>query len=87
MAAEGQSDGLASDIEVQTKQRGGIELLHVEKMAPINICQCLLNISRDQHSGSVGVSTVRQWVVHVSSSDSNVKDKPCSRWSCTSVTP
>jgi len=35
----------------------------------------------------VDVSTVRWWVVHFSSGDSDVKDKPCSEWPCTAVTP
>ena len=37
MAAEGQSDKMASDMEVQMKQRGVAEFLHVEKMAPTDI--------------------------------------------------
>ena len=32
-------------------------------------------------------STVRQWVMHFSSDDSNMKDKPCSGWTCSAVTP
>jgi len=28
-----------------------------------------------------------QWVVHFSSGNSHIKDKPCSGWSCTAVTP
>ena len=36
---------------------------------------------------TVDVSTVRQWVVHFSSDDSKVKDKPCSGLPCTAVTP
>jgi hypothetical protein len=34
----------------------------------------------------VVVSTVKQWVVHFSSGDSDVKDKRRSRWPCTAVT-
>ena len=37
MAAEGQSDKMASDMEVHMKQRCVTEFLHVEKMAPIDI--------------------------------------------------
>jgi len=48
MAAEGQSDRITSDMEVGMKQRYGIELLHVEKIAPIDIHQCLLNVYGDQ---------------------------------------
>ena len=33
------------------------------------------------------VSTVRLWVVHFSSGDSDMKDKPCSGQPCTAVTP
>jgi len=36
-AAEGQSDKVASDMEVCMKQRRGSEFLHAEKMAPIDI--------------------------------------------------
>jgi len=54
MAAEGQSDTVASDIEVQMKQR--CEFLHAEKMAPIGIHQCLLNADGDK---TVDVSMVR----------------------------
>jgi len=60
MAAEGQSDKIACDMEVQMKQRCGIEFLHMEKTAPTDIHWCLLNIYRDQ---PVDVDTVRQWVV------------------------
>ncbi len=66
MAAEGQSDKMASDMEVQMKQRGVVELPHVEKMAPIDIHRCLLNIYGDR---TVDVSRVRRWVVHFSSSN------------------
>ena len=52
-------------------------------MAPIDICQCLLNIGGDQ---TVNVSTVRWCVVHFSSGNSDVKDKPFSGWPCTAVT-
>ena len=37
MAAEGQSDTMASDMEVHMKQRCGTEFLREEKMATINI--------------------------------------------------
>ena len=67
MAAKGQSDKMASDMEVPTKQTFVIEFLHAEKMAPTDIRQYLLNIHGDQ---TVDVSTVRQWVVCFSSSDS-----------------
>jgi len=35
----------------------------------------------------VDVSTVRQWVVHFSSGDSDVKDKPHSGQPCRAVAP
>ena len=37
MAAEGQSDSIVSDMEVQMKQRCVTEFLRVEKMAPTDI--------------------------------------------------
>jgi len=37
MAAEGQSDRMASDMEVHMKQGCRIEFLHVGKMAPLAI--------------------------------------------------
>jgi len=49
MAAEGQFDKAASDMEV--KQRCGIEFFHTEKLAPTD-----MNVYRDQ---TVDVSTVR----------------------------
>ena len=57
MAAEGQCDKMASDMEVCLKQRGGTEFLHVEKMAPTDIHRWLLHIYGDE---TVDVSTVRQ---------------------------
>ena len=62
-------------MEVSVKQRCVTECLHWEKIAPIDIL-CLLNIYGDQ---TAEVSTVRRWVVHLSSGDSSVKDKPCFR--------
>ena len=66
MAAGGQSDKMVSDMEMHRKQRCGIEFLHVKKMAPIDICQCLLNVYGDQ---TVDVSTAggaiqqqQQWI-------------------------
>jgi len=37
MAAEGQSDRMETDMEVPMKQRCGTEVLHEEKIAPIDI--------------------------------------------------
>ena len=64
MAAEGQSDRMASDVGVCMKHRCVIEFLHAEDMAPVDIHQCLLNAYGDQ---PVGVSTVRQRMVWVTS--------------------
>ena len=43
MGAEGQSDKMASDMEVCKKQSCRIELFLEENMAPTGIHQCLLN--------------------------------------------
>ena len=64
MAAEGQSDRTASNVEVQMKQRCGNEFLHAETIAPIDFHLHLLSIYGDH---TVDVSTVRQWVVHFNS--------------------
>ena len=47
MATEGQADKTEPDEEVQVNQRVIIEFLHVEKTAPIDIHQYLLNIYRN----------------------------------------
>jgi len=57
MTAEGQSDKMASDIEVCMKQRCVIEFLHVEKITPNDIHQRLLNVYGDQ---TVDINTVRR---------------------------
>ena len=46
----------------------GTELLHVKKMVPTDINQHMLNVDGNQ---PVDVSTVRRWVVHFSSGNSN----------------
>lgn len=61
MAAEGLSDKMESNKEVCMKQSGGTELLHVEKIAFIDIHQCLLNFYGEQ------TVDVRLWVVPFSS--------------------
>jgi len=73
MTAVGQSDKTASDMEVCMKQRCVIEFLHAEKIAPIDIHQCLLNVYGDH---TVDVSTVMWWVARFSSGDCDMKDKP-----------
>ena len=65
------------------KQRCVIEFLHAEKIAPNDIHRCLLNIYGDQ---TVDVNTVRWWVAHFSSGDSDMKDKPRSGRPCIAVT-
>jgi len=55
-----------------------------KKIAPIDIHWHLLNIHGDQ---TVDVSTVRQWVVHFTSSNCDMKDKSHSGQPCTAVTP
>ena len=50
------------------KQRCSTESLHAEKIAPIDIYHRLLNVYGDQ---TMDVNTVRQWVVHFSSNNSN----------------
>jgi len=81
-AAEGQTDRTMSDLEVRMRQRCITEFLQAEVMAPTDIHWCVLNIYGEQT-----VSIVRWWVVRFSSGDSNSKDKLCSRWPCTAVTP
>lgn len=68
MAAEGQPDKMASDMELCTKQRCVTELLHEETVAPNDIHWHLLDISADW---TVDVSTERQRVVHFSSGNSS----------------
>jgi len=48
MAAEEQSDRMASVMEVLMKQRYGTEFLHEEKMASTDIHRCLLNVYGNQ---------------------------------------
>ena len=67
MAAEEQSDKMASDMEVCMKQRYIIEFIHAGKIIPIAIHWALQNIHGDQ---TVDVSVVRWWVVRFSSSNS-----------------
>ena len=57
MAAEGESDKMASDMEVWMKPRCVTEFLHAEEVACIEVDQCLLNIYADQ---TVDACTVRQ---------------------------
>jgi len=60
MAAEEQSDKMASDVEACVEQSCGTEFLHVEKIAPIDTHQHLLNIYREQ---LLYLKTVMWWVL------------------------
>jgi len=71
VAAEWHCDRPVSDTKVWVKQRCVIEFLYAEKMAPIDIHWCLLNINGDQ---IVDVSTVRLWVVTVTWKKGHVLD-------------
>jgi len=67
MAAEGQSDPMAADMEVRMKKRCVTEFYHAERTAPTDIHQPLLDVSGDN---PVDVSTVRWWLVRFSSGNS-----------------
>ena len=81
MAAERQSDKMASDMEVHLKQTCVNEFPHAERMSPTDThsyWQCLWRpSSRCEHRGAVGFS----------SGDNVRKDKPCSGGPCTAVSP
>jgi len=68
MAAEGQSDTMATKMEVCMKQISGTEFLHAEKTPPTDIHQCLLNVCGEQ---TVDMSTVRCGAVCFSAGDIN----------------
>lgn len=84
MASRGLSDIAAPDMEVWMNLSCVSGLLRVEKIVPTDIHQCLLSVYGDQ---TLGVSTVRKWVLHFSSGNSDMKDKPCFGQPCTAVTP
>ena len=73
MAAEGQSDKMTSDTEVQMKQRCVTEFLHTGKMAPTDIHQYLMNTD-GYHT--VDASVVRRGVMHFSSGNSDSGSPP-----------
>jgi len=58
MTAEGQSDKMASDMEVRMEQRCVIEFLQAGKIAPNDIHRRLLNVYGDQGKGKG-----RLWVI------------------------
>ena len=74
IAAEKQSEKMASDMEESMKKRDATEFLHAPQIAPTDILWHLLNIYRDQ---TVDMSTVRLWVVNFSSLDSDMKHRAC----------
>jgi len=59
------------------KQRRVTEFIHAEKITPTDIYQLLLNAYGDQ---TVDINIVRQWVVHFSSGNSDMEDKPHFVW-------
>ena len=58
MAAEWQSDTLASDMEAHMKQMCGAEFFNAEEVAPIDLHWHLLNIHEDQTVDMTTVSLV-----------------------------
>jgi len=75
---------MVSDKKVLLKQRCRTVFLYVEKVAPIDTHQCLLNVYGDP---TAHVSTVREWKVCFSSGDSDVEDMPHSGWPYITVAP
>ena len=76
-AEEGCSDKMLSKMEVRMKHSCVIEFLRLEKKkkpAHIDIHCCLLNIYGDQ---TVDRSTMKHWVVHFSSCDSDLNYNLC----------
>lgn len=62
MAAEGHSGTMAADMQVHMKKRCIAEFFHVEKKAPNDIQQHLLNIDGDQTVYASSVSAMfQQW--------------------------
>ena len=58
---------MVSDLEACAKQKCVTEFLHVQKMAPTDTNQHMLNVFEDQ---TMDVSTVIWWVVHFSNGNS-----------------
>jgi len=67
MAAGGESNIMVFDMEVSMEQRCIFEFLHVKTMAPTDMYWFLLNVDGYQ---TVGVRTLREWVVRFSSGNS-----------------
>ena len=72
-AVEGQSDTMASDVEVQMKQKCAIEFLHTGELEPTDIHRSLLNVYGDQ---TVDMITVSQRMVCFSRGNSNRGSPP-----------
>jgi len=68
MAAEGQTDKMAPGMAVWMKKKCIITFLRAEKMAPMDVHRHLLNVDGDLR---VDMSTLRRWVVHFSSDNSD----------------
>ena len=75
MAAEWQPEKMASDIKVHMKQRCGIEFIHVEKVAPIDIHRRVLNVDGNQHPLETSGCEHSEAVVCFSRADSDMKEK------------
>jgi len=71
ITAEGQSDKITSNMELHMKQRCGVESMQIQKYTRWH--SFALNVYGDQTGP---VSTVRWWVVHFSTDNSDVKEKP-----------
>ena len=74
---------MVPDMEVRMEERCVTEILHEEKLLPLTFIN-LLNIDGDQ---TMKRSSVRQWAVRFSVSNSDMKDKPHHKWPCIAVTP
>lgn len=72
------------------QQRGRLTAWHqtwkCESVEQNSLWKRSVAIDIHQHFLNVDAGTVKQWVVSFSSSDSNMKNKPCSGWPYTAVT-
>ena len=73
MAAEGQSDTVASDVEMQMKHRCVNEYLHEDKTALTDACWTFMEIKPSKCKHSEAMDDIFQYGWHCS----NVKDRPC----------
>ena len=81
MTAEGQSERLVSDMEACMKQKCVSVFLHEEKMALINACWAFMETRQ-----WMWAQWKSEWVVHFSSSGSDMQDKAHSQWPRIAVT-